>query len=247
MRPMPFWSEWEAGSDQAVAFREVLAASADEQSGSRMLVERTREIVPFDGIIVSGLDVEGCRFGTATLLATDLPPTFLETYVGERLIEVDPIGEQIRPGRPVASDDDIDHGSKPRPARLAYLFDYFDIKPRTIFPLWRGSQCYGSLLVTRDKPFNEEERAYLQLIAAPLHASLSVPVIERLNRRLGLTASEIRCLELASQGLTSEAIAKASRHTFETVNSYLKSAARKLGAANRTHAIAEALRRRIIA
>ena len=245
MRPMPFWSEWEAGSDQAVAFREVLAASADEQSGGRVLIERTREIVPFDGIIVSGLDVQGCRFGTATLLATDLPPAFLEAYVGERLIEDDPLGEQIRPGRKVASDDDADHGR--RPARLAYLFDYFDIKPRTIFPLWRGSQCYGSLLVTRDKPFNAEERAYLELIAAPLHASLSGPVIERLNRRLGLTASEIRCLELASQGLTSEAIAKASRHTFETVNSYLKSAARKLGAANRTHAIAEALRRRIIA
>ena len=52
----------------------------------------------------------------------------------------------------------------------------------TIFPLWRGGQCYGSLLLTRDKPFTAEERAYLELIAAPLHASLSAPVIERLNR-----------------------------------------------------------------
>ena len=247
MRPMPFWSEWKAGSDQALAFREVLAAGQGASAQNHVLVDRTREIIPFDGIIVSGLDVEGCRFGTATLLATDLPPAFLETYVGERLIELDPIAEEIRPGRSVASDDDIDYGRRPRPARLAYLFDYFAIGPRTIFPLWRGGQCYGSLLLTRDKPFTAEERAYLELIAAPLHASLSAPVIERLNRRLGLTAGELRCLELASRGLTSEEIAKASRHTFETVNSYLKSAARKLGAANRTHAIAEALRRRIIA
>jgi len=47
--------------------------------------------------------------------------------------------------------------------------------------------------------------------------------------------------------LTSDGIAKATGYQVDTVNSYVKSAVKKLGASNRTQAIAEAIRRRLIA
>jgi LuxR family transcriptional regulator len=61
-----------------------------------------------------------------------------------------------------------------------------------------------------------------------------------------LSKGELACLVQASLGLTSENIAKATGYQAETVNSYIKSATKKLGAANRTQAIAQAIRRRLI-
>jgi DNA-binding CsgD family transcriptional regulator len=46
--------------------------------------------------------------------------------------------------------------------------------------------------------------------------------------------------------MTSEEIAAATGYKTETVNSYLKSATRKLGTANRLEAVADAIRRGII-
>jgi LuxR family transcriptional regulator len=62
-----------------------------------------------------------------------------------------------------------------------------------------------------------------------------------------LSKGEMACLAQASLGLTSEGIAKSTGYQLDTVNSYVKSATKKLGAVNRTQAIAEAIRRRLIA
>jgi DNA-binding CsgD family transcriptional regulator len=64
--------------------------------------------------------------------------------------------------------------------------------------------------------------------------------------QLGLTKGELACLAAASRGLTSEAIAAKTGYRNDTVNSYIKSSIKKLGAANRTQAIVEAMRRRLI-
>lgn len=61
-----------------------------------------------------------------------------------------------------------------------------------------------------------------------------------------LTARETECLRLASQGKTSRAIAAKMRLNRRQVDRSFDSAAEKLGAENRTHAVAEALRRKII-
>ncbi|WP_244655210.1 LuxR C-terminal-related transcriptional regulator [Rhizobium lusitanum] len=71
------------------------------------------------------------------------------------------------------------------------------------------------------------------------------------RRRTRLNSSfpkrEIACLSPARLGLTSEKIAKATGYRVNTVNSYLISAAKKLKAGNRTKAIADAIRRRLVA
>jgi DNA-binding CsgD family transcriptional regulator len=63
---------------------------------------------------------------------------------------------------------------------------------------------------------------------------------------LKLSAGELICLRLASKGMTSDQIATESGYQVDTVNTYIKHATRKIGATNRTQAIAEGIRRRLI-
>ncbi len=67
------------------------------------------------------------------------------------------------------------------------------------------------------------------------------------SAKLKLSKREIASLSPASLGLTSEKIAKATGYRVNTVNNYLISAAKKLKAGNRTKAIADAIRRRLVA
>ena len=236
------------GPPQFPAGRSPPALRRASPRGADILIEKTRRIVPFDGIAVSGLDREGCRFGTGLFLASDLPPLFLEAYVQEEHAKGDPLLAQLAASPAMASDDEDEHrrlGLR-RPQRLAYLLDYFGIGTRSFIPLRRGGHVYGGIVLTRAKPFGASERDYLQLIAEPLHAALSRPVIEALNGRMKLTPAEVQCLEFAGQGLISEEIAAAMSQTLARVDGHLKSATRKLGAANRSQAVAEAMRRGVI-
>jgi LuxR family transcriptional regulator len=84
-------------------------------------------------------------------------------------------------------------------------------------------------------------------MAEPLHAAVTKPIMDRFAAsQLRLTKGELLCLKMASRGLTSEEIAVASDYALETINSYLKSAVRKLGTSNRVEAVAEAIGKRLI-
>ncbi len=60
----------------------------------------------------------------------------------------------------------------------------------------------------------------------------------RTCRHVRLSPREIECLALSAQGLTAEAIAGRIHRALPTVTLHLNSAARKLGARNRAHAVA---------
>ena len=64
--------------------------------------------------------------------------------------------------------------------------------------------------------------------------------------RAGLTQRELSVLKIASDGRTAEEIARALGVGMETVRSHFKRARAKLGARNRTHAVAEAMRQLLI-
>ena len=68
----------------------------------------------------------------------------------------------------------------------------------------------------------------------------------RFGPRGQLTPRELAVLRLASMGARSSEIAKALDIGAETVRSHLKKAQTKLGAGNRTQAVAEALRQKLI-
>ncbi|MEF0941379.1 helix-turn-helix transcriptional regulator [Rhizobium sp. BR 362] len=115
------------------------------------------------------------------------------------------------------------------------------------FPLCRNEVVYGALCFTNARPFTQGEREFLSMMVEPLHSAVTKTIMDRFAAdHLRLTRGELLCLKLASRGLTSEEIANQSCYTLETINSYLKSATRKLGASNRVEAVAEAIRKRLI-
>jgi LuxR family transcriptional regulator len=76
---------------------------------------------------------------------------------------------------------------------------------------------------------------------------LTGPIMKRFfAESLRLSDGEVLCMRLASLGMTSEEISRHSDYAVDTVNTYMKTAIRKLGASNRLHAVAEALRRGLI-
>lgn len=91
--------------------------------------------------------------------------------------------------------------------------------------------------------------ALLQIVAANAHARLTGVVIHSVPdtpERGVLTRRERECLQWCAEGKTSWEISQILSISQHTADWYLASAARKLAAANRLHAVAEALRRGLI-
>jgi DNA-binding CsgD family transcriptional regulator len=72
------------------------------------------------------------------------------------------------------------------------------------------------------------------------------PDAQRVGRQVLLTARELSVLRLASNGYRTRKIAELLKLGEETVRSHMKKAQAKLGAKDRLHAVAEALRLQLI-
>lgn len=214
--------------------------------GRNDIVERLRMAVPFDYIAISGLDVDHYRFGSGFSIDTDMPPGFLDAYDADRLVTVDPFVGAAKSSTRIVVESEVYKEIEP-PQRLVYLQRTFAVHNRTLIPITRNEIVYGAICFTRSIPFTEDELTFLALVSESIHMAVTKPLMERFAAdQLRLSKGEIACLKQASRGLTSEAIAVATGYQNDTVNSYIKSAVKKIGAANRTQAIAEAIRRRLI-
>jgi LuxR family transcriptional regulator len=202
--------------------------------------------VAFDFIAISGLDIDGYRLGQGASMDTDFPPGFIEAYAAGGFVGKDPFVLAAKASKTVVIESTVWEQSPP-PQRLHYLIRIFNVHNRTMIPVLRGNLVYGGVCFTRATAFTEDELDFLALIAEPIHSSVTHPLMERFaSEEMKLTKGEIVCLEQASFGLTSDGIAKATGYQSDTVNSYIKTAVRKLDCTNRTQAIAEAIRRKRI-
>lgn len=211
------------------------------------VLEYLRKAVPFRHVAVGGLDLDGYEFGHGYSIDTDMPPAFIETYFAEGLGQVDPVViRALKADKPYTEEQANDMVAPSR--RFESLAQYFGIRNRFFIPIAREGKVYGGVCFTSStRPFTAGETEFLIMTAAPLHRALTKPLMDRFAKKvLKLTPSEIACLELASTGLTSEEIAEVSKYKIETINSYLKSATKKLGASNRLEAVATAIRRGLL-
>ncbi len=214
--------------------------------GQNAMVDRLRLAVPFDYIAISGLDVDHFRFGEGFSIDTDMPPAFLEAYDADRLYAVDPFLIAARSSLTMVLESEV-YEANPPPPRLIYLQRLFNVQNRVLIPILRGETIYGAISVSRSTPFSPDELAFLNLVSESIHLAFTKPLMDRFAAdQLRLTKGELACLTEASRGLTSEAIGIATGYQNDTVNSYIKSAIKKLGSANRTQAIADAIRRKLI-
>ncbi|MCJ8150898.1 MULTISPECIES: helix-turn-helix transcriptional regulator [Shinella] len=237
----------------APALEEFVSEAVDLRSvptrryiGPHPFMEKLRKAVPFDFFAVSGLDLDGYRFGSGHSIDTDLPPAFLDAYYGDNLLKTDPFVQASVTATEVVIEERV-YEETPPPQRLIYLARTFGVLNRTLFPVRRGDVVFGAVTFSRTMPFGDDEISFLTDQAEVTHRVITRPIMEKFSAQtMKLSDGEIACLRYASLGKTTDDIATASGYTPDTVNSYIKTAIRKLGAYNRVHAIAEAIRRGII-
>lgn len=126
----------------------------------------------------------------------------------------------------------------------------FDMKDGVFIPVHGPGGFEGTLVFGgEDADVGSEDLKALHLagIYAYRHVlELAKPKIPALNRETVLTTRETECIKWSAVGKTSSDIAELLGISRHTVDWYLKEATRKLGAANRTHAVVEAFRNGLI-
>lgn len=235
-------------SHSDLLLKELRSIGAEQRFREHPLIANLKRLVPFEHFTFSGLDLDGFRVGCGAHLATNMPDRFLKGYFDGQFIEIDPLMRRSTEANPLAVWEAVasEELREPGVDRLEDLLRDCEVADRVGLSFWRDGRAYGAAVFTRARGFGPSELATLKTFAGPLHEVFAGEALTHLNGRLGVSAGEIRCLEWAARGLTSEEIAGETRYSSETVSTYLKSVTRKLGASNRTQAVAEALRRRLI-
>tara|TARA_R110002020_G_scaffold37830_23_gene114130 strand:+ start:1209 stop:2075 length:867 start_codon:yes stop_codon:yes gene_type:complete len=118
------------------------------------------------------------------------------------------------------------------------------------FPLRRLSAAPAAAVFAGAEPSaGAEARAFLQVLAVNAHKKLTgafVQAVPGTPAQGVLSRRERECLQWCAEGKTSWEISQILAISQHTADWYLASATRKLGATNRLHAVAEALRRGLI-
>jgi len=210
------------------------------------IVDLLRKAVPFEYISIAGLDLEKYRIGEGFSIDTDLPAAFVETYYADRLQKTDPFVKAAKIAKDVIQEHEV-YAKEAPSQRLLYVMRSFGIFNRTMVPISRGEIIYGAVCVMRNERFTNTEINFVAMVAESLHRAFTAPLMAKFGKQeLNLTEGELACLRAASSGKTSGQIAAVVGFQVDTVNTYVKSASKKLGASNRVEAIAEAIRRRLI-
>ena len=231
------------------ALGELADLQATHPAYDRKVIESLRQIIPFDYFFFSGVDLDNCHTGANIVLMSDMPEKGIAAYHSSGLVRFDPLLTLVTAEKPDLAWADVPANVKEthEVRALVRLLDEHHIPPRIIFSQWNeDGELYGTAGFARSEPFSEAEKTVLSWFSKSIHKDLSEPVLRGFNQQIGLTSGERTCLELASRGFTSEEIGRKLSLTTETVNSYIKIIGKKLGARNRGHAIADALRLNLI-
>ena len=221
--------------------------SSEATKRFQRLLDRVAASVRFDIYAVGGAPIAWRSIRKGTLLATNLPDDFRTRYIENREYERDPLIIALRAAsRPVRTAD-IRAAAEAEPALMPnYLASAEALGPAVVaIPLrFRGRLGGGVVFQRREPEFTDAEVEYLELVAPALHlAALDLPAATPPD---DLTARERECLAWTSVGKTAWEIGSILGISEHTAVAHLNAAVRKLGAASRAHAVAEALRRGLI-
>jgi LuxR family quorum sensing-dependent transcriptional regulator len=184
---------------------------------------------------------------TDLLLATKCPAEFVATYNSRNYIQEDaPLRRCIHSSKPFDFRS-IDYGEKdgPRVPEMMHLAEDFGFFEGFIVPIHGPDGYEASVGMVGDRvDLSGGVRPSLHLMSIYVYERLSEPAGNRANRT-PLSPREREVLAWASQGKSAWEIGEILHIAKRTVDEHVQMAMRKLGAANRTHAVALAIRRRL--
>ena len=185
------------------------------------------------------------------MLAVRVPPEWFKIYVAENYAAVDPSIRQFRrASRPfVWKSAPFDPEKEPRAAELVRRVTEFGLAEGLCVPVFGPSGCEGGVWMGGERPdLSERSRPLLHLVG--LYAFDRARLLRQPSRvpeRRRLTAREREILVWIATGKSDWEIGEILTLSRRTVAKHSQTILQKLAAANRTQAVAIALRENIIA
>ena len=215
-------------------------------------LRKLANVIGFESFCIAGIPEPGETLAPYVMLS-GWPTGWLDRYTQHDYIRVDPVIAALKAGSMPFEwrDASYEKGRGSRPAAVMGEAQEFGLVEGVSVPIhsaggFRAAVSFGA---RRLRPTARQKMA-LHLVAIYAHEQLR----EILGRNGGvrtadvvpLSPREAECLRWAADGKTSWETSVILSLSESTVESYLRTATRKLGAANRTQAVARALRRGII-
>lgn len=207
---------------------------------------RVGRVFEVEGVIIAGIPEPGAALEPYILLR-GWSEAWTARYCAENYVHLDPCAARLRSStEPFLWSEACDHRLEPHEARVMGEAREFGLEFGLCVPVYGAhSEKACVSFTTRRQDFSVRERAALHMIAISAHQAM-----ERLRPssvRPRLTMREIECLRWASLGKTSWETGQILNIQKKTVDEYLESAALKMNCANRSHAVAQAVRYGVIA
>ncbi len=201
-----------------------------------------------ESFIATGLPTKGQSF-EELVIASRWPPEFFMLYVENDYARHDPlIRNSIQSYMPFEwHADSFRSDGNPRAAEIMSRAAEFGLKHGYLVPI-HGPKSYEGCVSMAAVKLDLSARAKS---AVHLMALYAFDRMRRLrgqmpDKKVPLTAREREVLSWIAAGKSAAQISQALRISKRTVDEHSQTAARKLGAANRTQAVAIAMRERII-
>lgn len=237
--------------DQAHEIVEALRMGRCEEDMRTSLI-KGGEIFGYDNFFVTGLpDRPGDSLGAYTLLS-GWPQEWRDRYVDRDYLHADPVVYRMRRSSdPLMWDEAPYSPDDAAAARVMNEAPDFGLSHGLSVPIhgiqgFLAGACFSARHPIR---WTGSRRAALQLIAIFAHARMTAILEERGGpgrQAPRLAPREIEVIKWSSAGKSAWDISTILGLSESTIQEYLGNAQRKLNATNRTHAVAEAIRHRLI-
>jgi LuxR family quorum sensing-dependent transcriptional regulator len=184
------------------------------------------------------------------MLAIRVPAGWIKLYCEQQYVHVSPAIRHLRSTSfPFEwKDAPYDPDKEPRAAEMVRHATEFGLSEGVMVPIYGGAGCEGVVWMGgRHLELTAQVKATLHLVA--LYAFDHVRHLRQAHPAAGrkLSERELEILTWVAQGKTAWEVGEILGISSRTVNTHARAAFQKLGAVNRTQAIAIALREHLIA
>lgn len=212
-------------------------------------IERAFTSCGFETIIITGLPNPNQDFA-AMVMAKRWPDEWFKLYTKNRYDRVDPVVRLCRKSSAPFewSEAPYNPDAEPRAAEVMRRATDFRMSKGFITPI-HGLEGFEAAISLggQDVDLNARSKPALHLMSLYAFERVRKLMAAEYEPAVKLTAREREVLSWAAEGKTSDDISAILHITRRTVEEHFVTAGRKLGSCNRTHAVAIAIRGKLIA